>query len=488
MVDQGRQGVVGHEPHGELAGHPLGGPRVAGQVGRYVVATARPSGSVLAWVKPAPGPRRSSGWRGRRSRPGAPRVDAVAGEDPGRGLHVVLGVAAAAQRVQLEELATEVLVGRALGRGRVVERDAHGRVRDRRRRASRRSGRARGCGELAVGGAVGEHAVVVDRHVEVVLPELGHHLEHLAAGEDASQQAPAGVILHRLPAALGPRLVALPDRGGVEVDRGPPAVQRVGLVVGDRGRVELPLEPRLGAAGRPHLVVQRRGRAVGEAVGQVTRRDGRQRQAREVGVGVSSAASWAASSEGSSEGSSAESWAESSEGSWGVSSAAGCSAGCSAGCWRRGAGGRVAHRRLVPAVRAAVQVTARVVPVLAAPVPVLADPRVVTPVRRLGRVGPDRRGHRGDRQPCGQAAGQEPTGGRLAERGGHAGDGGHGGTGFDHREAPGRGRTTEDVLIVGRAGPGLDRFCQGISRTDREVTDRSTGMVRPVYAGLPRRR
>ena len=44
----------------------------------------------------------------------------------------------------------------------------------------------------------------------MVLPELGHHLQHLPLGVDAAQQAPTGVVLHRLPAPLGLGLVALP--------------------------------------------------------------------------------------------------------------------------------------------------------------------------------------------------------------------------------------------------------------------------------------
>ncbi len=208
-------------------------------------------------------------------------VHPVAGEDPGGVLDVVLGVVALSDGVQLEELAAEVLVGGLLRRAGVVQRDAHGGVGDGVDEHLVEPSERVGADDLAVVGAVQEHPVVVEGDVEVVLPELGHHLQHLTVGVDAPQQAPAGVVRHLRPAALDLGLVPLPDAGRVEVDRDPPRLERVGLGVGDRCGVQLGLEPRLGAAGVPHLGVQGGRDAVAEPAGQVQRGSGRQRRGRE---------------------------------------------------------------------------------------------------------------------------------------------------------------------------------------------------------------
>ena len=160
---------------------------------------------------------------GVRRREGLPDVDPPAGEDPGRVLDVRLGEVALTDRVQLEQLATEVLVGARRGRRGVVQVDAHRRVGRRGEQQVAEPPERPRADRVAVRHAVGEDAVRGDGHVEVVLPELRHHLEHLAARPHPPHQRPAHVVLHHHPARLDLALRALPqvERGAAQ--RRPPA-------------------------------------------------------------------------------------------------------------------------------------------------------------------------------------------------------------------------------------------------------------------------
>ena len=103
-------------------------------------------------------------------------VDAPAGEDPGGVLDVVLGVGADADGVQLEQLAAEVLVGVLGGGVAVVEVDQHRRVGDGGEQDVLVAAEGVGAQRLAVRTAEEVRRLAVQRHVEVVLPELRHHL------------------------------------------------------------------------------------------------------------------------------------------------------------------------------------------------------------------------------------------------------------------------------------------------------------------------
>ena len=212
-----------------------------------------------------------------RRLPRLPEVDVVAGQDPRRRLDVVLVVVAGAERVQLEQLAPEVLVGSALGRRRGGEEDQH-----------RRVGRGRGQqlveatervapDRVAVVHPPGEVGVAAHRHVEHRLPELGHLLQHRAPRADAPHEQPAAVVLHDLPAAADLLDLALPEVGGPPVEVGPPPSDGVSRPVRERARAgELLLEPCGRPAGTAYVARERRVDAVAEARHEVTLRRGQQ--------------------------------------------------------------------------------------------------------------------------------------------------------------------------------------------------------------------
>ena len=211
-----------------------------------------------------------------RRRPRRPHGDLVAGQDPRGRLDVVLGVVAAADGVQLEQLAAEVLVGRVLRRVRVVEADAHGRVGDRGDQHLVEAAEGVGADGAAVVGAEPEDAVVVDRHVQVVLEELGHRLQQLPLRAHPAEQAPALVVGHRRPGLAGHRLLVRPHRRRVPGEPRPPALEGVGRLVADRRRRQLGVEPGLDGRVPAHLLEQGRCHPVGEPAGQVQREQGRQ--------------------------------------------------------------------------------------------------------------------------------------------------------------------------------------------------------------------
>jgi hypothetical protein len=195
--------------------------------------------------------------------------------------HVGLAVAAGeAQRVQLHHLARVVLLGRAAHVEPVVEviehRPAEGRGPEHRGERAERVLADDGPVELRQQHPLDVVLVVVDR--EVVVPELDHALEELAAGLDGAR-----------------------DRGELEHEVGPREVRRVGVVqllrallqldeadeprvevrVVDREMVELLLEVRVVSHRLRALVLGER-EALGDALHQpehriAVRRDARRR-------------------------------------------------------------------------------------------------------------------------------------------------------------------------------------------------------------------
>ena len=178
--DQGLRRIVADEPHGELAGDGPGRRRVVRQVAqvRRGHRAAVRGGVGMAEAEHADGTHRV-GFGVVVGLEGAWIVHRPAGQDLGRVLHHVLGVARVrTDRVQLEQFAAVVLVGRiAHGLG-VVEVEQH-----RRLQADR--------GQQLVEPAQGvgpDHGVVLlatepglvgeRRHVEVVRPQVHHVLEH----------------------------------------------------------------------------------------------------------------------------------------------------------------------------------------------------------------------------------------------------------------------------------------------------------------------
>ena len=176
-------------------------------------------------------------------------VDPPAGEDPRRVLDVVLGVGADADRVQLEQLAAEVLVGVLGGGVAVVEVDEHRRVRHGGEQDVLVPPEGVGAQRVAVRATEQVAGLAVQRHVEVVLPELRHQLEHLAVGVDPPHQHVALVVLAHAEGAHHAHLVLGPHALGALVQGGPPALEPVGERVRDRAGVELPLPPGAGASG-----------------------------------------------------------------------------------------------------------------------------------------------------------------------------------------------------------------------------------------------
>ena len=196
-------------------------------------------------------------------------VHAPAGEDAGGVLDVVLVVGADPDGVQLEQLAAQVLV-RVLGGGvAVVEVDEHRRVRHGGEQdvlVPAEGLRAEG---LAVRAAEEVCRLAVQRHVEVVLPELRHQLEDLTVGEDPAHQHVALVVLAHAEGAHHAHLVLGPHALRALVERRPPALELVGEAVRDRARGQLPLPPRARTTRGADLGRELRRDAVAEAGDQV---------------------------------------------------------------------------------------------------------------------------------------------------------------------------------------------------------------------------
>ena len=179
-----------------------------------------------------------------RTRPS--RVDAEPGEDARGVQDAGLAVPAVdADGVQLEELAALVLVRVRRRRVAVVEVGEHRRVLgDAAQQVGELAERVR-ADRVRVVRARLVRAVVGDRHVEVVAPEVLHHGEQLALGpQRADDERPR----HRhglLPAVDRAGLEPRPDRadGGAVVRHGHPREERIHLRVRDQGRLQLPVDP-----------------------------------------------------------------------------------------------------------------------------------------------------------------------------------------------------------------------------------------------------
>ncbi len=131
-------------------------------------------------------------------------VGGVAREQLGGVLDHRLGVAGAAtDRVQLEQLATLVLVGLVLHRLPVVEVEPHRRVQRAGDQEVLEPAERVLADRLVVVEAVRPGPVVADRDVQVGRPEVGHRLQHGALGVDPTQDAPVAEVVAVLPRRLG---------------------------------------------------------------------------------------------------------------------------------------------------------------------------------------------------------------------------------------------------------------------------------------------
>ena len=195
-VDERRGRGVGDEARRELRRDPACRLRVAGEVGEVLHPDGLAEGRRVG-VGPAQDAQRAAVVAD------VPvlvlaglLVDRHAGERLRRPADVALEVAARdADGVQLEDLATEVLVGGALGRRRVVELEQHRRV---------LGGRDEHVGVAAQGVLADDVDVEAVRavprlapgggHDEVVGPEVDHHLEQLRACDQMARARYAWVM------------------------------------------------------------------------------------------------------------------------------------------------------------------------------------------------------------------------------------------------------------------------------------------------------
>ena len=173
------------------------------------------------------------------------------GEDARGGVDVVLVVAAVdADRVQLEQLASVVLVGGVLRRLRVVQVEQHRRVLGRGQQHVLVLAERVLADDLAVVEVAAVPRVAGAGDVEVVRPELGHHLEQLPLAPERAPDGRVEQVLHDLPAeVVQPQVVGLRPELGVPhlqdrpLQPGEVREHRVGDAVADRRGVELLLEP-----------------------------------------------------------------------------------------------------------------------------------------------------------------------------------------------------------------------------------------------------
>ncbi len=162
---------------------------------------------------------------------------------------------AGADRVQLEQLTSEVLARVVLGRVGAVEIDQHGGMDDRVVQHLVEAAQRVLADDIAVARPPRELGVTVHGDVEEVLPELRHHLEDRPRRDQPSDEQPPPVVVHHPIAGPGARDLQLPQCVRPQVQVWPPVGQVVVRAVVRRR--QLAVEPGPGAAGGAHLLGQR---------------------------------------------------------------------------------------------------------------------------------------------------------------------------------------------------------------------------------------
>ncbi len=203
------------------------------------------------------------------------RVGRTAGHHQRGAAHLRLAVARVdPYGVQLEQLTAEVLVRRLLGRHVVIEVVQHRRVQA---AGNQQVGEAAQCVRPDHVGVEAVTAVpdVAGRagDVEVVRPELDHHLLQLAPAPGRPQQRRLAKVLHHVPGAH--RELAAHQGDGVGQPGIADEIAVAGRVV-DGGRLQLPGQPTVRTQ-LPRLGHQRRSQPVRRPAQQVQQRVGRRR-------------------------------------------------------------------------------------------------------------------------------------------------------------------------------------------------------------------
>ena len=222
--------VVGDEPDRKAPGQPPGGRRVQGEVLEVGVQRRSPVGVGVAVGEvehpdPAGGVPLGvvAGTERRRGVEGEP------GEQLGGGHHLPLGVAGLpAHRVQLEDLAAEVLVERALPVQVVGEVAGHRRVRDRRPQQVGEGAERVLADHPVVVGAPRPRAPLARRHVEQVGPEVDHGLVHVTTRQGAQREGAGDQLVRRLADGALPLLLHGPHERGGQVQLREPGGHRQG--------------------------------------------------------------------------------------------------------------------------------------------------------------------------------------------------------------------------------------------------------------------
>ncbi len=196
------------------------------------------------------------------------RVDRPPAQQQRALLHVPLGVPRVhPDRVQFQQLPRVVLVRLLAGRARPVEVGQHRRVEGAGQQHRLEVAEGMLADHIALIGVPGDEGAagrVRREHVQVVGPEVDHHLEHLTAAEDRPAQVISGQDKLIVEVVLGRGRL----RGGALQLR-PELLQRLDPGVGDLAGLELPFQP-LARAQALHL----RRRGGGVAVGGATEQQG----------------------------------------------------------------------------------------------------------------------------------------------------------------------------------------------------------------------
>ena len=215
VVDQGRRGVVADEGHRQAVRDATRGLGVPGEVAQELARDAAPVAALVGVGEPED-PHLAGGMGAAvvRGGPVAAVLDPVAREDARGGLDVALLERPHADGVQLEQLTSEVLARVVLGRVGTVEVDQHRGMDDRVLQHLVEASQGVLADDIAVARPPRELRVTVGRDVEVVLPELRHHLQHRPRRDQPSHQQPTPVVVHHPIAAPGARDLQLPQAVG----------------------------------------------------------------------------------------------------------------------------------------------------------------------------------------------------------------------------------------------------------------------------------